>query len=221
MSFYTDSRNGILPGQTNNITNGLCERICIQVTKVFDACINQMQLDGYTLTLGNFTPENPAFPLTFVSAYSSVTQPASVSNLVITRFDDRPNFSRVQATINIPVVVTYTDANNVSGTAIATVSVNEDVIMYVPQPALTPINVIAFGNVVSTQGTFTSDNTVSATVCVTVVLKVVADVDVLVPSYGYCPIPPCTPFTQDEVCPGIFNTPLFPTAVAPQSRNSN
>lgn len=221
MSFYTDSRQGIFPGTTNNITNGLCERICIQATKVFDACINQAQFENYQLTITNLNPAGPAFPLTFVSAYSSANNPATVSNVVITRFEDRPNFSRVQATVSIPVVVTYTDANNVSGTADGVVTINEDVVMYVPQPALTPINVIAFGSVVSTNGTFVNENTFSITACVTVILKVVAEVDVLVPSYGYCPIPPCTPFTQDEVCPGVFDTPLYPTAVAPQSRNSN
>lgn len=221
MSFYTDSRAGIFPGLTNNITNGLCERICIQATKVFDACLNQVQIDNYILTLSDFTPANPTFPLTFISAYSSATQPATVTNLIITRFEDRPNFSRVQATVNIPVVVTYTDANGVSGTANATVSIDEDVVLYVPQPALTPINVVAFGSAVSTIGTFTADNNFSVTICVTVVLKVVAEVDVLIPSYGYCPIPPCTPFTADEVCPGVFETPLYPTAVAPQTRENN
>ena len=37
--------SGIFPGQTNNAMNGLCERICIQATKVFDACLNQSQIE--------------------------------------------------------------------------------------------------------------------------------------------------------------------------------
>lgn len=221
MSFYTDSRTGLFPGQTNNIMNGLCERICIQVPKVFDACINQAQLENYTLNITNLSPTSPTYPLTYISAYSSVTNPATISNLVITRFDDRPNFSRVQATVNVPVVVTYVDANNVSGTADGVVSINEDVILYVPQPALTPINVTAFASASSTIGSYTAENTFSVTMCLSVVLKVIADVDVMVPSYGYPPIPPCTPYTQDDVCPGVFETPLYPTAVAPQSRNAN
>ena len=57
-------------------------------------------------------------------------------------------------------------------------------------------------------------------VCLTTILKVVAVVDVLVPSYGYTPIPPCTPYTGDEVCPGVFDLPLYPTAVSPQSNNA-
>lgn len=220
MSFYTEPRSGLLPGQTNNITNGLCERICVQVTKVFDACINQTQLDNLPIVVSNFSPANPTLPLTYISAYSSVNNPATITNLVITRFEDRPNFSRVQATVNIPVVVTYTDANGISGTGTATISINEDVVMYVPQPALTPINVTAFGSVVSTIGTFAGDSTFNITACVSILLKVVADVDVMIPSYGYPPIPPCTPYTNDEICPGVFDQPLYPTAVAPQTRNN-
>ncbi|MBQ7880639.1 MAG: hypothetical protein IJ358_02195, partial [Clostridia bacterium] len=151
----------------------------------------------------------------------STNAPAQISNLVITRFDDRPNFARVEADINIPVIVTYTDANGVTGTATATVTIHQDVILYVPQPSIVPVNVEAFANVVSTIGTFIGDNTFSVTLCVTLILKVVADVDVIIPSYGYTPIPPCTPFTSDEVCPGAFEMPLFPTAVAPQSSNPN
>ena len=217
MSFYTDARPGIFPGQTNNASNGLCERICIQATKVFDACMSQNQIENYSLTLTDFNPANPATPLTFISG-SSVAGTSTVTNLVITRFEDRPNFARVQANINIPVVVTYTDANGVPGTANGVITVAQDVILYVPQPSLTPIDVVAFGSAVIASGTFNPETggfTISA--CVTTILKVVAVVDVLVPSYGYCPIPPCTPFTGDEICPGVFDLPLYPTAVSPQS----
>ena len=220
MSFYTDSRPGLFPGQTNNVMNGLCERICIQATKVFDACMLQSQIENYSLSLTNFNPANPVAPLTFVSG-NSVVGGATVSDLVITRFDDRPNFARVQANVNIPVTVTYTDANGTPGTATGTITINQDVVMYVPQPSLTPIDVIAFGSAVIATATYNAETggfTISA--CVTVILKVVAVVDVLVPSYGYCPIPPCTPYTGEDVCPGVFDLPLFPTAVSPQSSNA-
>ena len=220
MSFYTDSRPGIFPGQTNNAMNGLCERISIQATKVFDACMNQSQLENYSLTLSNFTPENPTTPLNFISG-TSIVGGTTVSNLTITRFDDRPNFARVQATVNVPVTVTYTDANNVPGTATGTISVPQDVILYVPQPSLTPIDVIAFGSAVIASGTYNqTTGGFTVNVCLTTILKVVAVVDVLVPSYGYTPIPPCTPYTGDEVCPGVFDLPLYPTAVSPQSNNA-
>ncbi len=218
MSFYTESRQGIFPGQTNNVTNGLCERICIQTTKVFDACINQTQIEDYGLTLTGFNPPSPTTPLTFVSG-NSLGGTATVTGLTITRFEDRPNFARVQATVNIPVTVTYTDANNTPGTATGTISIPQDVVLYVPQPSLTPIDVVGFGSAVISTGTYnptTGGFTINA--CVTSILKVVAVVDVLVPSYGYCPIPPCTPYSSGDVCPGVFDLPLYPTAVAPQTQ---
>ena len=221
MSFYTDSRPGIFPGQTSNVTNGLCERICIQATKVFDACLNQSQIENYSLALTGFNPANPTAPLTFVSG-NSLGNNAMVSNLIITRFEDRPNFARVQADINIPVNVTYTDATGTPGTATGTVTISQDVVLYVPQPSLTPIDVVAFGSVIIASATYNAETggfTISA--CVTTILKVVAVVDVLVPSYGYCPIPPCTPFATEDLCPGVFNLPLFPTAVSPQSTTNN
>ena len=220
MSFYTDNRPGVFPGQTNNALNGLCERICIQATKVFDACMNQTEIENYSLTLSNFDPANPTTPLTFVSG-NSLGETTTVSGVTITRFDDKPNFARVQATVNVPVTVNYTDANNTTGTATGTISIPQDVILYVPQPSLTPINVIAFGSAVISSATYnetTGGFTINA--CVTTILKVVAVVDVLVPSYGYCPIPPCTPYTGDDVCPGVFDLPLYPMAVSPQSQNA-
>ena len=121
----------------------------------------------------------------------------------------------------LTVVVTYTDANGITGTGTSTVTISQDVVLYVPQPSIMPINVTAFANVTSTIGSFTGDSTFAVTLCVTLILKVVADVDVIIPSYGYTPIPPCTPYTGDEVCPGMFEMPLYPTAVAPQSSNPN
>ncbi len=220
MSFYTDSRPGIFPGQTNNALNGLCERICIQVPKVFDACMLQTEIQDYSLTLSDFDPASYTAPLTFVSG-NSVGSTATISGLTITRFDDRPNFARVQANVNIPVTITYTDSENVAGTATGVITIPQDVILYVPQPALTPIDVVAFGNAVISSGVYnTTTGGFTINACVTIVLKVVATVDVLVPSYGYCPIPPFTPFTGSDVCPGVFDLPLYPTAVSVQSTNA-
>lgn len=216
MSFYSGARPGIFPGSAvnGNILNGLCERVCIQVKKVFDSCINQCQYDNLTLVATNYNPPAPVFPLTFISA-SSTNVPPIVQNVVITRFDDRPNFARVQAEVVIPLRINYTDANGVPGTADSSVVVIEDVVLYVPQPALVPFVVDAFASFIATIGTYVEGNNFQVTACVSVIIKIVADVDILVPSYGYCPMPPCTPYTGDEVCPGVFELPIFPTAVSP------
>ena len=60
-------------------------------------------------------------------------------------------------------------------------------------------------------GRYLGNNRFSLTVCVTVVLKVLANVEILIPSYGFCPIPPCEEFA-DNVCDEFFSLPLFPPA---------
>ena len=42
-----------------------------------------------------------------------------------------------------------------------------------------------------------------------IILKVVAVVELLVPAYGYCEIPPCDNFS-DSTCDAFFSLPLFP-----------
>ncbi len=40
-------------------------------------------------------------------------------------------------------------------------------------------------------------------------MKVAIDVEILVPSYGYCAIPPAQEYSH-EVCTGFFELPLYP-----------
>ena len=75
MSFFTTNATDRGPGRiTGNPMNGLCERVVIQAQKVFDACIRQTQEEGITLALTGFNPENPVYPLTFLSARSTTNQ---------------------------------------------------------------------------------------------------------------------------------------------------
>ena len=86
------------------------------------------------LPLSGFTPENPTYPLTFVSARSLAAE-AEISNINIDRQADR-QCARVQATVTVPVEVLYTDANGVEGKATSSVTMNEDVLLYVPSPSI-------------------------------------------------------------------------------------
>ncbi|MBO4962408.1 MAG: hypothetical protein J6C97_01385, partial [Clostridia bacterium] len=103
MSFFSNFSSDRCPGPINgNPANGLCEKVCIQVNKVFDACLKQGQEDNVLIVLSQNTPENPTYPLTFVSAKSTSTE-ATLTGVSIDRLSDRPNFARVQATVGIPV----------------------------------------------------------------------------------------------------------------------
>lgn len=209
MSFFCNFQSDRCPGTINgNPINGLCEKVCIQAKKVFDACMQQSQLNDIVLNITNLTPANPTYPLTFISA-KSTTQTGVVSNLLIEPLAERPHSARVKADIIIPMSVAYTDANGVEGVATSTITIPKDVILNIPSASIMPYSVEAVASVVSTQGSYTGENEFTIDACVSVVLKIVMDVELLIPSYGYTPIPPCQEYTQ-EVCAGFFELPMYP-----------
>ena len=209
MSFFTNNATDRGPGRINgNPLNGLCERAVIQAQKVFDACIRQTQEDGITLALSGFTPANPVYPLTFLSARST-TNVGTVTNLQIDRLPDRQRFARVQATVTVPMEVVYTDANGVRGTAASSVSIDQDIIMYIPEPSIIPFSVESVVSIVAPEGVYVEGPTFTVTCCITMIMKIVMPVELLVPTYGYATIPPCQEYTQ-EVCSGFFDLPIYP-----------
>ncbi len=209
MSFFCNFQSDRCPGPINgNPLNGLCEKVCVQVKKVFDACMQQSQLNDIVLNITNLTPANPTYPLTFISARSNTSQ-GVISNLLIEPLPDRQNAARVRADITIPVSVAYADANGVEGVATSSVTITKDVILNIPSASIMPYNIEAVVSLVSTLGEYTSLNQFTIDLCVSIILKVVMDVELLIPAYGYTPIPPCQDYTQ-EVCAGFFELPMYP-----------
>ena len=209
MSFFCNYQSDRCPGQiTGNPANGLCEKVCIEVKKVFDACMQQTQLNSIVLELTDLTPATPTYPLTFVSAKSSVSK-GEISNLVVEPLTERPNAARVKADVTIPLTVAYTDANGVEGVATSSFTVTKDVILNIPSASIMPYDVEAVVSFMSTQGTYTAENQLTVDCCLSLILKIVMEVELLIPSYGYTPIPPCQEYTQ-EVCAGFFELPMYP-----------
>ncbi len=209
MSFFCNFQSDRCPGQIKgNPMNGLCEKVCVEVKKVFDACMQQSQLTDVVLDVVNQTPATPTNPLTFISAKNTTNQ-ATISNLLIEPLAERPNSARVKADITVPVSVAYTDANGVEGVGTSTITVSKDVILNIPTASIMPYSVEAVASVVSTLGTYTGENQFTIDACISIILKIVMDVELLIPSYGYTPIPPCQEYTQ-EVCAGFFELPMYP-----------
>lgn len=213
MSFYSNFQSDKCPSAiTGNPLNGLTEKVCIQEEKIFDACIRQTQMENYALAITDLTPATPTYPLTFVSARSTGSA-ATITNLNIERQTDRP-CARVQGTVSVPVEVLYTDATGADGRATGTVSLPVDVLLYVPAPSIMPFNVNAVVSVVAPDGTFVSEaEGFTVNFCATVILKIAMTVELLVPTYGYCAIPPAQEYSQ-EVCAGFFELPLYPQSKA-------
>ena len=210
MSFFINNTNPNRPGPIcGNPLSGLNEKILIEVPRVFDACVHSETLSGITLTTTNYSPENPALPLTYISTETDQTVGVTVSNVVITRLDNRPNFANVSGQVTFPLVVTYRDANGVLGSATTTYTTDFSCVLLVPQPSLSSIEIKGVGQFTSSIGSYTAENTFTVTACMQIVIKVVADVDILVPSYGYPFIPECQ--NIPTVCPGVGSFTLYPT----------
>ena len=209
MSFFSNFQSDKCPGSiTGNPLNGLAEKVCIQAERIFDAGIKQTRIEHYSLVLTDITPATITDPLTFVSA-RSLSAEATVTNLTVERQPDK-QCARVQATVSVPVEVLFTDANGVDGTATATVTMPVDAFLFVPAPSIMPYSVRAVVSVVAPDGVYNDETQgFTASLCVTMIIKISMPVEILVPSYGYCVVPPLQEYSQ-EVCAGFFELPLYP-----------
>lgn len=213
MSFYSykNADNEVCPGRIRGeATKHLTERVCIQVKRVYDSCLQQEQLENVRLTLTDICPATTDFcpPLTFISCRSCQSR-GIIRHLMIDRLEDRPNFARVRACVDIPLDVLFEDCNGKKGSGYAVLTIKKDVILYVPDESIIPFTAEAIASAICVSGTYVNDFTFSVTICVTVIIKIVAEVELLVPSYGFCKIPPCEEF-GDNVCEEFFGLPIFP-----------
>ena len=235
MSFYSykNADPAKSPGEiSGSALDGLNEKVCIQVQRVYDSCLQQEQLDNVDVTITSYaqvvcncscgcnsngnsetTPpaSAPVPPITFESCRSSTTD-IDVSNLTVERLCDRPCFARVRGYIEIPIDILFTDSRCVEYIGKGVVSVDRDVLLSIPDESIVPYTIEAMVSAICVSGTYVGNNVFCLDICVTVVLKVLAKVEMLVPSYGFCEVPPCEEFA-DSVCDEFFSLPLFPQAL--------
>ena len=255
MSFYSykNANASCCPGMiAGDATNGLQERVCVQVKRVYDSALWQEQIDNAVVTITSFAQVSngcgcasnacsqcqscngcacnncgngcdacgdtiaptsaPVPPITFESCRSSTTQ-AAIRNLSVERLCDRPCFARVRCTVDVPIDILFVDSRCIEYIGKGVVSVDRDVLLSIPDESIVPYTLEAMASAICVSGCFVGNNQFKMTICVTIVLKVLADVEILVPSYGFCAIPPAEEFA-DSVCEEFFSLPLFPSASA-------
>ena len=232
MSFYSykNANPSCCPGTiAGSALDGLQEKICVQVKRVYDSALKQEQLDNAVVTIteyaqvitsgcncpGNQTEveppdQQPVAPITFESCRSSTTE-GVIRNLSVERLCDRPCFARVRATVDVPIDILFVDSRCVEYIGKGVVSVNQDVLLSIPDESIVPYTLESMVSAICVSGTYLSDNQFRMTICVTIILKVLADVEIMIPSYGFCPIPPAEEFAE-SVCDEFFSLPLFPPA---------
>ena len=243
MSFYSykNANPACCPGTVNgNVLDGLNEKICIQVQRVYDSCLQQQQLTGVEVQITSYAQvvnncccatksccgneqetvpptSAPVPPITFESCRSS-TMDVDITNLSVERLCDRPCFARVRGNIQIPIDILFTDSRCIEYIGKGVITVSRDVLLAVPDESIVPFTLEGMASAVCVAGQYIGNNTFKLTICVTIVLKVLAKVEILVPSYGFCSIPPCEEFA-DSVCDEFFSLPLFPPATLCDENN--
>ena len=145
---------------------------------------------------------------TFESCRSSTTL-GRISNLSVERLADRPQFARVRCNVDVPLDVLFLDQRCQEWMGQTTVTVAKDILLCIPEDSIIPFTLESLVSAICVSGSYMGNCTFEITVCVTVVLKVIAEVDILVPTYGFCQVPPCEEFAEN-VCDEFFSLPLFP-----------
>lgn len=210
MSFSNNIKSDKVPGVIKgNALCGICEKACIQCDKVLDMCMRQEALTDVNIVVTDTVPSSGLVePYRFVSA-RTVSSEATVSDLVVTPLADNSCLARVTCNVTLPLQVVFVDANGTQAVGSASITVPKDVVLNIAAPSVMPYKVVASGGIVSPNGVYAGSNTFTITACATVILKVIIQVHLLVPSYGYCYIPPCQDYIEQS-CDTVFDLPLYP-----------
>lgn len=183
-------------------------RVCIQTTRVFDACIKHISLENQSVSIIYITP--PTLPVTFISAESYGT--LALTNLSVTQI---PNSccQRVQCTANIPIEFSGVSDSEVV-CAKGCIAQKLDLLMKIPAEALIPATIQCTGIVEGISGTLDLNNFVG-NLCMTLITKVVAAVELIIHSEGYPILTASQDYTEDA-CSRQAALPLYP-----KKNNSN
>jgi len=196
----------ISPGDPIDLTDSyqlddISESVCIITKKVFAhcqqrVCFPNMTVSDFPSTGGPFIIEKIFFSNGFIVPGTEVRIP----------IPERPNFSRVEFTLRVPYTIIYRNASGVEGTIKGFLpDIEKEVVLFIPESR----DEFSFDIVVETRSeilnnpSFVNGVLIFAVGTFTV-YKVVGEVQLLIPAFGYCPAPPeCEEWEypqEDDVC---------------------
>lgn len=191
--------------------------VCIIVEKVYDSCLQRECFPAFPVCL----PTGGCPPFFFVSMtfLNGVIVPSSI---VITPIPSRPNFSRVQFTVQIPYTLTLRDSNGALFTVTGNLpDINKDIVLYFP-PTRSEFDFnlrVETRTEVLTPPLFTP-TTIELAIGSFVIAKITGVVQLQIPEFGFCPEPPpCEEFIPDNPCVDFEEAPFpddfFPPQLPP------
>ncbi len=187
---------------------------CIMVDKVYFQCQQRECIENVKVRV----PHSCMPKFEFLDV---IFNPGEIirGTLVITDIPSRPNFRRVRFRVKI----TFTArVKNITTGAIESITgelppIQKDVVLYIPGAR----DEFTFKIIVDTLSESLTepvldDRTLIFTIGVFMIIKVVGKVQLLIPEYGFCPVPPeCEDFQPDEIC-DEFEMADFPDFFPPQ-----
>jgi hypothetical protein len=181
--------------------SGLCQREVIEAVKIYDGRISRIADQPFTVALTNL---GGTAPYTFVSAVNSGT--TVVTNLLTTLKSGKKYTVAFDAVV--PVTITHTDVTRTVRQAPSSVTFHRELTLNLPDASVIPYSVSVTTSLSGMIGSFTSGGEATFRACIIQIVKVVAPVDILVPSYGYAVYPESD--DKGSICRGFENLPLFP-----------
>ena len=179
-----------------------CEKACVDVKKVFDACLSQNSVTE-TIEVDFSGGEPTGYTITSLKSCG----PAALTDVVVTPITGSA-CSRVSYVATVPVTVVATNPAGAQLVGTSSMTFEKDILLRVPSDGVIAPTIEATVVIEGLQNTLAGTE-VTTTACVTIITKVVADVILVIPTYGYPTLPPCQEYTQD-VCSGVFGNPVFP-----------
>lgn len=196
----------ISPGDPIDLTDSyqlddISESVCIITRKVFAhcqqrVCFPNISVEDFPCTGGPVVIERISFDNGFIVPGTEVRTP----------IPERPNFSRVQFVLRVPYTVIYRNAAGVTGEISGFLpDVDKDIVLFIPEAR----DEFSFDIVVETRSEILNNpNFINGVlffaVGIFIVIKVVGEVQLLIPAFGYCPPPPeCEEFEippEENVC---------------------
>ncbi len=177
---------------------------CIIVDKVFASCQQRECFPKVEIDLKGKTFENIKFKPGFIVP----------KTLIVTDIDNTPNFRRVRFTLRIPFEIITTEGKIIEGFL---PDILKDIIMFIPDAR----DEFEFRIVVETSSDklgqpIQTEDTLTFAAGVFIIVKVVGTVQLLIPTFGYCPPPdPCEEFSPEDICDN-FDYLEFPDFFPPQ-----
>jgi hypothetical protein len=184
-----------------------CRNITITVDRVLDSGNKKISLEHAELVCYDI-PHMARCPYKFVSAHS-IQSEAIITDLAVDRIEDCEKDARVRCKATVPLQVIFYDADGCKHTCKSQTTVALDVILCIPEPSMFPFEIKAYTTCNCPNGHFVCDNVVECTQCISVIIKVITQADVIVPCYGYSNAPCVKDYDRKE-CERFFSLPTFP-----------